>query len=333
MKFKAWVLFGLLLFGLLLGGCTCPGASGLPKVGVAINTWPGLGPYFVAHSKGFDKEEGVEIDTKIIEDTTARNSALASGEVDLVGITLDNVIIAQSNGLPMVVVGESDFSSGGDGIIAKKTITKVGELKGKRVACPEGLPSHFFLLYLLKKEGLSGRDITLVPADDGGQAAALFTGQKVDAAVTWDPWISKAESLTDGHVVITTKQTPRLILGIVAANKNFLAERADRMTKAQRAWFKAVEFCKANPAEANAIMAKEYNVPPEEFGRMLAGAALADLAETKKTFGTTSAPGPAYQLAKDASQLWLDAGVIKKPVSPETAIDRTVIDRLITSGN
>jgi NitT/TauT family transport system substrate-binding protein len=306
-------------------------ASGLPRVKVAINTWPGLGPYYVARAKGYDKEFGVDLDVVMIEDTVARNTALVSGDADLVGITLDNVIISQARGLPMVVVAESDFSNGGDGIIATTDIKTVADLKGKKVACAEGLPSHFFLLYLLRQAKLGPKDITLIPADDGGQAALVFTGKKADAAVTWDPWISQAqEKLKDaGHVIVTTREHPGLILGIVAANKNKLADRADRITQAQKAWFKAVQFCKDHPEEANAIMAKEYNVPVKEFGPMIAGAKLADLEETKKTFGTKSEPGPIYQLAKDADALWLEAGAIKKAVPAESVIDRTIVDKLL----
>jgi len=305
-------------------------ASALPKVKVAINTWPGLGPYYVAHEKGFDREEGVDLEVVMTEDTVARNTSLIAGEVDLVGITLDNIVIAQSKGVSMRVVGESDFSNGGDGILARKGINKVADLKGKKVACPEGLPSEFFLLYLLEKNGLGPKDITLVPVDDGGQAGTLFASGKVDAAVTWDPWISQAEAKTNGagHVIITTRDTPGLILGIVAANKTTLPERADRITRAQRAWFKAVQYCRDHPVEANAIMASKYNVPVADFGPMLAGAKLADLQETNKTFGTHSNPGPIVQLAKDASRIWLMAGAIQKPVDPADVIDWTIVEKL-----
>lgn len=305
-------------------------APPLQKVKVAINTWPGLGPYYVAHEKGFDKQEGVDLQVVMTEDTVARNTSLIAGEVDLVGITLDNIVIAQSKGVPMRVVGESDFSNGGDGILAKKEIKTVADLKGKRVACPEGLPSQFFLYYLLEKSRLTPKDIVLVPVDDGGQAGTVFASGKVDAAVTWDPWISQAEAKTKGagHVIVTTRNTPGLILGIVAANKNTLAERADRITRAQRAWFKAVQYCREHPSEANAIMASKYNVPVAEFGPMLAGAKLADLSETMKTFGTSAHPGPIVQLAKDASRIWLLSGAIQKAVEPADVVDWTIVDRL-----
>lgn len=337
MKLTARVLWTAVLLLAGVTGCSNGGGQdgsngdgrdGLPVVKVAINTWPGLGPFYVASEKGFDREEGVKLEVVMTEDTVARRSSLAAGEVDLVGITLDTVIIAHSRGVPMVVVGESDFSHGGDGIIAKKEIQTVADLKGKRVACTEGLPSHFFLLHLLDQNDLGPDDIELVPADDGGQASLLFTSGRVDAAVTWDPWISRAESLTEGHVLITTKDAPGLILGIVAAHKERLPDRADAIYRVQKAWFKAVEYCQDHPDEAAEIMAKQYNVPVDKFKQMAKGAKLADRAEMLKTFGTREQPGPIRQLAEDANKLWMKAGVIEKPVRPEDVIDWTIVERV-----
>lgn len=322
------IVLGVLLCLVSFGSCRTTQQGALPTVKVAINTWPGLGPYYVAKAKGFDKEEGVQLDVVMNEDTVARHTSLAAGEVDLVGITLDSVVIARSRGVPMTVVGQSDFSFGGDGIIAKKDIKTVADLKGKKIACAEGLPSHFFLLLVLRKEGLGPQDINFVAADDGSQAAQLFTSGQVDAAVTWDPWISKAESLTGGHVLITTRETPGMLLGIVAANSELLSQRREKIVRAQRAWLKAVDFCLANPDEAAQIMSREFNVPTDEFKRMASGAKLADLKEELSTFGTVEAPGPIVQLAKDANELWLKAGAIKNPVEPKNVIDWTVVDEL-----
>src|SRR5205823_12285583 len=81
-----------LLCLMFLAGCRSNSASGspanggvLPVVKVAINTWPGLGPYYVAKAKGFDKEQGIQLEVIMNEDTVGRNSSLAAGEVDLVG--------------------------------------------------------------------------------------------------------------------------------------------------------------------------------------------------------------------------------------------------------
>jgi NitT/TauT family transport system substrate-binding protein len=304
-----------------------------PKSKVIINTWPGLSPFYLAKSKGFDLAEGVQLEIEMSENVDARRSSLLSGEADLVGITLDTIVIANSKSIPMTIIAESDIFFGGDGIIASKEIQSVSGLRGKRIACAEGQPSHFFLLHLLKNEGMGSDDFKLIPADDGSQAATLFAAGQVDAAVTWDPWISQAEKLTQGHVLITTKEAPGLLLGILAANRDLLPERVDRISRVMRAWFRAVEYCRTNREEAYALMAGNYNVSVEEFARMIAGAQLADLEENKKILGTKTSPGPAFQLAIDASDLWQAAGAIDNPVDPKSVFDWSVLEQLTARRN
>jgi NitT/TauT family transport system substrate-binding protein len=130
---------------------TPPGESEIPVVKVTINTWPGLGPYYVAKAKGFDREEGIRLEVIMNENTESRRSSLLAGEVDLVGITLDAVILAQSRGVPMTVVGLSDMSYGGDGIIAKKEIKTIADLKGKKNCLCRRVTQSFFPLVSLEK--------------------------------------------------------------------------------------------------------------------------------------------------------------------------------------
>ena len=47
-------------------------SNALPVVKIAINTWPGLGPYYVAKAKGYDREEGIQLDVIMTENTEAR---------------------------------------------------------------------------------------------------------------------------------------------------------------------------------------------------------------------------------------------------------------------
>src|SRR5205085_4539867 len=99
-----------------------------------------------------------------------------------------------------------------------------------------------------------------------------------------------------------------------------------------KAWFEAVNYSRQHPDEAAQIMAKEFNVPVGDFKRMAAGAQVADLQEELNTFGTFSKPGVVVQLAKDANDIWLKSGAIKKSVDPNDVINWTVVDKLRTEG-
>jgi len=304
------------------------GRQNLPVVKVIINSWPGLGPYYVAQAKGFDRAQGISLDVSMNEDPTLRHTALESGDADLVGITMDAVVIARAHGVPMTAVGQSDYSFGGDGIIAGKSIQTLADLKGKRIAYSPGQPSEFFLLVVLQKEHLGLQDFTKIPAGDPSLAAQMFTAGRADAAVTWDPWISQAEKLARGHVIVSTRDTPGILLGIVAANSNLLPEHKDHIYRSQKAWLMAVDYCRQHPDESAQIMARKFNVPMADFKRMAKGAQIADLAEELKTFGTRENPGAILQIANQANALWLEAGAIQKAVDPYSVVDWTIVDEL-----
>ena len=82
----------------------------------------------------------------------------------------------------------------------------------------------------LEKAGLTEKDIQLVNMnpDDAG---AAFAAGKIDVAVTWEPWITKASGDKKGHVIFSSKETPNLILDVLAIS----TKTAPRTSRPRRA--------------------------------------------------------------------------------------------------
>ncbi|MFS9598974.1 ABC transporter substrate-binding protein, partial [Klebsiella variicola] len=72
------------------------------------------------------------------------------------------------------------------------------DLKGKSVAYGQGTVMEFFLSVVLGKAGLSLKDVETVNMTGGDAGSAFSTGQ-VDAAVTWDPYLSKGAKSGYGY--------------------------------------------------------------------------------------------------------------------------------------
>ncbi|MBJ6751102.1 ABC transporter substrate-binding protein [Geomonas anaerohicana] len=70
-------------------------------------------------------------------------------------------------------------------IISRKAML-MRDLKGKRVATGVGSAAHFTLLSALQNEGLTEKDITLVPMEVSEMPQALAKG-KIDAFSAWEP--------------------------------------------------------------------------------------------------------------------------------------------------
>jgi NitT/TauT family transport system substrate-binding protein len=295
---------------------------------IAFNTWVGYGPLYVAREKGFFKDEGVDVELQRIEGTGDRRAALIAKRIEALGSTIDDLVVGASQGVPAKMVLSIDESTGADGIVAVNTIKNIKDLKGKTVAVQPGFVNHFFLLYLLDKAGLSSDDIK-IQAMEPDAAGLAFVAGKIDVAVTWEPYLSKAKQRPDGHVLITSADP--IVEGVIVDNlivRNDVIERRRRdVQRVVRAWFKAVEYLRTNPEEANAIIGKEFGLKPSEVVEMLSGVKLFDEARNKKFLSLTGAPHTVLEVAGKAAELYYRQRLISHKPDIKEIIDTSFIEK------
>lgn len=291
------------------------------------STWVGYGPFYIARDKGYFKEEGVDVELIIMEDTPMKMGALMAGQLDLVASTADEFPIYMKPGIGLRYVLAVDNSKGGDGIVATKDITTVEGLKGKKVAFEQGSVSQFFLNALLKDAGLSQSDIEPVnmAATDAGVA---FAAGQVDAAVTWEPALSQGAKAENGHILLTSADKPGLITDVVAATDATLKEKGEDVKAFVRAWYRALDFIKSNPDEANMIMAQGVGGwlnDPKVFAETLPGIEYLDKEKNLAFFGTPEAPGQLTKTLGTALEVWKSFDRIQVDVKPADMIDYSFI--------
>ncbi len=303
----ALILVMVLIAGMLIRPAALPAQTPL-KIGYPV--WVGYGPLFLAEKKGYLKELGTSIEFILMDDTKPRYIALAAKRIDGLMTTIDTVVQRVKPDFQMAGVLPMDDSKGGDGIVARKEITSIKDLKGKKVAFSEGSVSHFFLAYLLKQNGMSLSDITAVNMS-AGDAGAAFVAGKVDAAVTWEPWLTKGKSAPHGKILVDSSSTPSLIVDVLVFRKDVIKARPKDMENIVKAWVKAVEYWKAYPDDANKIMSESVGgwlKDTKVFGETLTGIRYYDQAALKAFFGTKAAPGPGVKTTQFAIDLWTQLG-------------------------
>ncbi|MGE4250265.1 MAG: ABC transporter substrate-binding protein [Parvibaculaceae bacterium] len=317
-------LIGVTVFASSLALASLADAGSL-KIG--HSTWVGYGPFYIARDKGFFKEEGVDVELVIMEDTPIKMGALMAGQLDLVASTADEFPIYMKPGIGLHYVLAVDNSKGGDGIVANKDITGIEGLKGKKVAFEQGSVSQFFLNALLKDAGLSQDDIEPVnmAATDAGVA---FSAGQVDAAVTWEPALSQGAKAEHGHMLLTSADKPGLITDVVAATDATLKDKAEDVKGFVRAWYRALDYIKSNPEDANALMAKGVGgwlQDPKVFAETLSGIEYLDKGKNQELFGTAEAPGQISKTLGAALDIWRGFGRVQVDVKPEDIIDYSFI--------
>lgn len=291
---------------------------------LSVNTWVGYGPMYLAKEKGFFAEEGVNINVSVLDDAAQRKAAMINGTIDGLGDTVDLLVLSRDEQVPSVTVLQVDDSKGADGIVVSDNIKTLQDLKGKKIAVQKNFVGESFLMYVLKKNGISITEVEESDTESGAAGAAFVSGQ-VDAAVTFEPWLSKSSERKGGKVLVSSADEPGVIVDTLSINETYLKDHPDTVKKVLRGWFKALDYWKSNPDEANEIMAKYYNVSAEEFADLITGVKWPTLAENKTYL---QKDGKFYEVADTFSNIFLELGTIKAKPNIDAAIDSSIINDL-----
>ena len=290
------------------------------KISLAHSTWIGYGALYVAKEKGYFEKAGLDVDLRVIEASSDAIAAMQAGRIDVVASTIDNFSLFAGNGANLSLLIGLDESSGGDGIVAKNTIASVPDLKGQTIAVQMGSVSQFLLSEALDKAGLKLSDVKTIDMKSGDAGAAFVAG-RVDAAVTWEPWLSKAKATDFGKILIDTKSLPGLIVDAIAVRPEYLRDNPKAVEGLVRGYFKAIAFLQTNPTEAKEIIARNLKMTPASLDSSWNDVMFFGKAENLSFFvSPTGGTSPALELAKNAGSFYARIGVLKKAPAPGSMI-------------
>src|SRR3954471_14761566 len=287
---------------------------------VGFNAWIGSIAFFVAQQKGFFKDAGLDVQTKSFISPVAGLKPLLSGDLDAVLSTADSVltVVDKAPG-QLKIVYLTDTSSGADAILAKKDIKSIKEMKGKKVAATLGQCNQLLLSKALEKAGLAEKDINLVNMNPDDAGAAFAAGQ-LDVAVTWEPWITKVAGEKKGHVIFSSKDTPNLILDVLAVNTKGAAKKPAETRAFLKALNRGYEFVLAHKDEAAALAGKALEQKPEEVKPMLDKITLYGPAKNLELLA-----GPAAEASKQVALFFKDKKVNDTLVDTSTLFDASYL--------
>ena len=69
-----------------------------------------------------------------------------------------------------------------------------------------------------------------------GEAGAAFVAGRVDAAVTWEPWLSNGKKAPHGHLLVDSSQTPGLITDVLIFRQDVIEKRPREIQGVVDAW-------------------------------------------------------------------------------------------------
>ncbi|GAA4705616.1 aliphatic sulfonate ABC transporter substrate-binding protein [Nocardioides conyzicola] len=150
-----------------------------------IGDFNGTSLLAVAEKEGLWKDAGIDVDTKVFTDGPTQITALGAGSLDYGYIGPGAVWLPASGQAKIIAV---NTLGNADRVIAQPGIDSIEDLKGKKVAVPEGTSGDMILGLALDAAGMSRDDVDIVPMDPPTIVSAFSAG-KVDAAGTFYPSI------------------------------------------------------------------------------------------------------------------------------------------------
>jgi sulfonate transport system substrate-binding protein len=220
---------------------------------------------------------------------------LNAGSIDFGSTAGAAALIGKINGNPIksiYVYSRPEWTA----LVTRKDsgITKVQDLKGKRVAVTRGTDPHIFLVRSLQQAGLTEKDVKLVLLQHPDGRTALERGD-VDAWAGLDPMMAAAE--LESGAVLFHRDPAANTWGILNVREAFAKENPALVSTVLKAYEEARAWSLANPAELKAILAAYTKLPEPVIERQLERTELTHSAIGEAQIDTIVAAGLALQQA------------------------------------
>ncbi len=248
----------LILLSLLLLASCVRSTPAPQKVTIAMGYIPNVqfAPFYVAIEKGYFREEGIDIDFNYGWEVDLVK-LVGTGELDFAVASGEQVLLARSQGLPVVyVAGWYHRFPVVVVSLEEKGFKSLQDLKGKKI----GIPALFGASYvgwraLLKAEGMKEEDFNL--QEIGYTQVESLTKGLVDAAICYamnEP-VRLRQAGYRVNVISVADRVNIVSNGIMTSEKT-LKEKPELVRGLVRAFLKGLRYTIENPDEAFEISKK-----------------------------------------------------------------------------
>ena len=289
-----------------------------PVINLSLDEWVGWKPIIDANQglttqpgSIFDKL-GIKVNINIINDATASSNALITGELNAAGYTTNRTSFLsgkfQEAGLNVVMPVFTNYSAGGDGIIAKSDINTVDDLIGKKIGVPRFSEAQTLVAWFVNKSDLTDTEKqsiidNMILFEDASETGEAFFAGQLDVAATWQPYLSYATENSDAHIMFSTTASKSLIMDGIVFRADFAQAHPDVVTAFIDGIFQANEMYTTEFDYIRAVMPMFAGVSDEEIKAQCGDAEMMSYAENKEVLDST-----APSVYSDMCDIWESLG-------------------------
>jgi NitT/TauT family transport system substrate-binding protein len=230
-------------------------------------------PLFVALEKGYFEKRGVTVEPIRFESSPLMGTALVNKEVDAIASIASSVAFSiesrDSGRFRIFIVDAENPNQYLSALVTmpKSQITRVIDLRGKKVGIFPGPTASTFFNLVFRKHGLDPKaDMTVIELAQGLHVQALVNGQ-VDALATYEPIATRAV-VEHGAVKFLPGAVESEIInpwqaGVWLLSSRLIEDRPEIAKKVVEACYEAIDFIRAHPDDAKQALNKFTGIRPE----------------------------------------------------------------------
>ena len=204
-------------------------------------------PLWVGYDHGLFAKHGVDLKMAYIQGNRVMLSALTAGEIDLYQGGAEGLIRLVSGGGDGIFIATQYNVVGHYVLMTDPSITRLEDLRGKRLALDPTSPTYGYMLKVLERVGLKKDDVTLVQFGTAGQPERAMAVMRKQAAATilTAPNTYAAEKQGLKAFSIIRELGIRQLITISGTTKKFLREKRPAADAFLRGYIEGLAFVKS----------------------------------------------------------------------------------------
>lgn len=257
---------------------------------------PVANAWYVGQERGFFKKHGLDIALVDCPTWDAATRAVATGHADGCVVGPHWPFFSSSPGFAARIVLVTHHAVG-DSLIARKSIRSIKQLKKRRVGTRGGSSACAFLAETLRRNGMALKSIRFMPATTMEDVFEGWRARNYDAIVTWEPYLTRAIRRHRAVVLARSGNVSGIAPGFVVMTPDAIAARPAEVQKLVEAWYDIVDWIRAHPHEADAIVSRHAGLPVASYNFKRYGVRLMGRHENPSAFASRTH-------GRDYSSLW-----------------------------
>ncbi|MET0262323.1 MAG: phosphate ABC transporter substrate-binding/OmpA family protein [Rariglobus sp.] len=295
----------------------------------------------------FYKKHGFKVRIKLSEEESW--PALNTGRIAASATTVD-VITAHCRNFAVIAPVQIGFSRGADGLVVRKEIRRINDLKGKTLVTAQFTEADFFIRYLTQEAGIGvnllkspsdrpdPEKVNLLFAEDAFAAGDLFLkdlkdgGKLLAGCITWAPKTTEVVDASNGAAtLLTTNKNLLIIADILVVNKGFAQANPKMVAGLVDGTLEGNRLVRDTPAAHLDTIAKAFKWSKEDARDELTKVHLSNLPENLAFFsGSIDSAGSFSGIFSSA--LLAYGSLIDQPTDAERYMNVTHLEALKASG-